>query len=38
MIKFYYDNPTGCDMNGVELWRFVGTKTETRKTDYHQLK
>ena len=26
MIKFYYDNPTGCDMNGVELWRFVGTK------------
>ena len=31
MIKFYYDNPTGCDMNGVELWRFVGTKNGDKK-------
>ena len=26
MVKFYYDDPTGCDRNGVELWRFIGTK------------
>jgi len=26
MVKFYYDDPTGVDINGVELWRFVGTK------------
>ena len=26
MVKFYYDDPVGCDRNGVELWRYVGTK------------
>ena len=26
MVKFYYDDPTGCDRNGVELWRYIGTK------------
>ena len=26
MVKFYYDDPVGCDRKGVELWRYVYTK------------
>jgi len=26
VVKFYYDDPVGCDRNGVELWRYVSTK------------
>ena len=26
MVKFYYDDPVGCDRNGVELWRYVSRK------------
>lgn len=26
MVKFYYDDPVGCDRNGVELWRYGSTK------------